>query len=145
MVPYCRDEAGARAGPWRAYSDSNLSGRSTASHATSAKAAVTFPPEERKHSEMTTPLDRINSILCHSTGFGRILMSQQLIDDAFPTDELADAWFKARGLRLTPVRLQGRPGLASIYCERQTLQHLKRKRKTVDRPRFNTAKASEAS
>ncbi len=93
----------------------------------------------------TDSLDRINSILCHSTGFGRILMSQQLIDDAFPTDELADAWFKARGLRLAPVRLQGRPGLASIYREGQTLQHLKKKRKSGDTSLSNTAKASEAS
>lgn len=81
---------------------------------------------------MREALSRINSILTNSRGSCRILVPQQLIDDAFPTDELADAWFKAQGLRLTPVRLQGRPGLACIYRNGQTLQHLKRKRKPGD-------------
>jgi hypothetical protein len=78
---------------------------------------------------MRDALSRINSILSQSTGSGRILMPQQLIDEAFPTDELAEGWFRARGFRLVPVRMQGRPALSSLFREGITLQHKKRKQK----------------
>lgn len=54
---------------------------------------------------MRYALSRIYSLLSNSYVGGRILMSQQLIDEAFLTDELADGWFKARGFRLIPVRI----------------------------------------
>lgn len=78
---------------------------------------------------MRDALSRINSALNNSPASGRILIAQQLIDDAFPTDELAENWFKTRGFRLTPVRLQGRPGLASAYREGLTLAYMKRRKK----------------
>lgn len=53
-----------------------------------------------------------------------VRVPQNLIDDAFLTDDQALAWFKNRGMTLVPVRIYGLPGLAMVI--RDTV--------TIDRP-----------
>jgi len=70
---------------------------------------------------MRSPVERLKSMLRRFPINRAIRVPQELIDDAFPTDDQAMAWFKNQGMTLVPVRIYGLPGLATVIRDAVTI------------------------
>jgi hypothetical protein len=84
----------------------------------SSSFAIVPTASQRSPADAKELIDRVKSRLEKMGQTARFLLPQKQIDDAFGGDEEAKDRFKKFGLTLVPARLYGRPGIATIFRER---------------------------